>query len=378
MEESAATETSVFQTKYNEFVDDLLGALPEYTVQIHSAKALDDKTRLTRFQEEVKVGNTLGSSEETDNARNPGRVLPGVEIADAVWATLSENTRKAIWEYVRILSICCFMEAGFSEGSKPAWMDDAMKDMKEKLESVDFQNIIGKFMTFFKGAEGKEGGAAAGAMPEGMPAGFEKLFESGFPKIPEKFLKGHMAKLAQEIVKDITPEDLGISKEMIEECEKNPSRAFDILFQVFGNNPGIIQKTVQRIGKRLQQKIMSGAIRPQEIAREAEELMKEFAGNSSFVDMMDGIKSAFGFQDMDLAKAAGRESSARLSMVKERLKKKASEKEAKKAAAQSSLVPVTATSLAQSEAALAALLKEEEESKKKTQKKKPAGNGGKK
>ncbi len=378
MEESTATETSVFQTKYNEFVDDLLGALPEYTVQIHSAKALDDKTRLTRFQEEVKVGNTLGSSEETDNARNPGRVLPGVEIADAVWATLSENTRKAIWEYVRILSICCFMEAGFSEGSKPAWMDDAMKDMKEKLESVDFQNIIGKFMTFFKGAEGKEGGAAAGAMPEGMPAGFEKLFESGFPKIPEKFLKGHMAKLAQEIVKDITPEDLGISKEMIEECEKNPSRAFDILFQVFGNNPGIIQKTVQRIGKRLQQKIMSGAIRPQEIAREAEELMKEFAGNSSFVDMMDGIKSAFGFQDMDLAKAAGRESSARLSMVKERLKKKASEKEAKKAAAQSSLVPVTATSLAQSEAALAALLKEEEETKKKTQKKKPAGNGGKK
>jgi hypothetical protein len=378
MEESA-TETSVFQTKYNEFVEDLLGALPEYTAQIQIAKALDEKTRLARFQEEVKVGNTLGSSEEADNAKNPGRVLPGVEITDAVWASLSENTRKAIWEYVRIISICCFMEAGFSEGSKPAWMDDAMKDMKEKLESVDFQNIIKKFMTFFKGAEGKEGATGgAGGLPEGMPAGFEKLFESGFPKIPEKFLKGHMAKLAQEIVKDITPEDLGISAEMIGECEKNPSRAFDILFQVFGNNPGIIQKTVQRIGKRLQQKIMSGAIRPQEIAREAEELMKEFAENSSFVDMMDGIKSAFGFQDMDLARAAGRESSARLSMVKDRLKKKASEKEAKKAAAAASLVPVSAIAQAQAEAALASLLKEEEESKKKSQKKKPAGNGGKK
>lgn len=370
-----ATETSVFQTKYNEFVEDLLGALPEYTAQIQTAKGLDDKTRLNRFQEEVKVGNALGSSEEADNAKNPGRVLPGVEISDTVWATLSENTRKAIWEYVRILSICCFMEAGFSEGSKPAWMDDAMKDMKEKLESVDFQNIIKKFMTFFKGAEGKEG--AAGGAPEGMPAGFEKLFESGFPKIPEKFLKGHMAKLAQEIVKDITPEDLGISPEMIGECEKNPSRAFDILFQVFGSNPGNIQKIVQRIGKRLQQKIMSGAIRPQEIAREAEELMKEFAENSSFVDMMEGIKGAFGFQDMDLARAAGRESSARLSMVKDRLKKKASEKEAKKAAA-ASLLPVNAIAQAQAEAALASLLKDEEESKKKQQKKKPSGNGGKK
>jgi hypothetical protein len=302
-----------------------------------------------------------------------------------VWASLSENTQKAIWEYVRILSICCFMEAGFSENSKPAWMDDAMNDMKKKLEGVDFQNIIKKFMTFFNAGQSDTGAKTEGTpsgMPSGlpgMPAGFEKLFESGFPKIPEKFLKGHMAKLAQEIVKDITPEDLGISPEMMADCEKNPSRAFDILFQVFGSNPGNIQKIVQRVGKRLQQKIASGSIRPQEIAREAEELMKEFAGNSSFVDMMDGIKGAFGFEDMDLARKAGREGSARLSMVKERLKKKASEKEAKKAAGQ---IPVSVTTsaiaTAQSDAAIMALLKEEELTKKKSQKKKPAGNGGKK
>lgn len=375
MEESSATETSVFQTKYNEFVEDLLGALPEYTSQIQGAKALDSRDRLTRYQEEIKVGTSLS---DEDFSKNPGKVLPGVLIEDSVWASLTENTHKAIWEYVRILSICCFMEAGFSEGSKPAWMDEAMNDMKQKLEGVDFQNIIKKFMTFFKPGDGAETGAQASTeSSEGMPAGFEKLFESGFPKIPEKFLKGHMAKLAQEIVKDITPEDLGISPEMIAECEKNPSRAFDILFQVFGSNPGNIQKIVQRIGKRLQQKIMSGAIQPQQIAREAEELMKEFAENSSFVDMMDGIKSAFGFQDMDLARAAGRESSARLSMVKERLKKKASEKEAKKAAGQPSLVHNSIT-VAQSEAALAALLKEEDDAKKKAQKKKQAGNAGKK
>jgi hypothetical protein len=336
MEDSSTADVSVFQTKYNEFVDDMLGALPEYTVQIQSAKSLDEKARLTRFQEEVKVGNTLGSSENTEHSKNPGTVLPGVTISDGIWASLSENTQKAIWEYVRILSICCFMEAGFSDGSKPAWMEDAMKDMKEKLESVDFQNIIKKFMTFFKSGEEKEGATGGEEKSEGLPGGFEKLFENGFPKIPEKFLKGHMAKLAQEIVKDITPEDLGISPEMVSECEKNPSRAFDVLFQVFGSNPGNIQKIVQKIGKRLQQKIMSGAIRPQEIAREAEELMKEFAGNSSFVDMMDGIKGAFGFENMDLAKAAGRESSARLSMVKDRLRKKASEKEAKKVATQQS------------------------------------------
>ena len=397
MEEPTATETSVFQTKYNEFVEDLLGALPEYALQIQASRSLDDKTKLNRFQEEVKVGNTLGADDTNEHNKNPVKVLTGVEISDTVWASLSEQTRKAIWEYVRILSICCFMEAGFSESSKPDWMDDAMNDMKKKLEGFDFQSIIGKFMTFFKsgtdgaahageaagGAAGGAGGAGAGAsstsgLPSGLPAGLEGLFENGFPKIPEKFLKGHMAKLAQEIVKDITPEDLGISKEMIEECEKDPSRAFDVLFKVFGSNPGNIQKIVQKIGKRLQQKITTGAIRPQEIAREAEELMKEFAGNSSFVDMMDGIKGAFGFQDMDLARQAGREGSARLSMVKERLKKKASEKEAKKAAAMAAVVvPISTSAIAEADAAMTALLNEEASTKKTGNKKMP-GKGGKK
>ena len=355
MEQS--TEVSVFQTKYNEFVDDLLGAVPEYTHQIQAAKALDDKTRLIRFQDEIKVGNTFGATSAEDTSKNPGRILPGVEISDTVWVALSENTHKAIWEYVRILSICAFMEAGFSEGSSaPAWMGEAMDDMKKKLEGVDFQNIIKKFMTFFKGAEGKEGGDR-GAGGGGLGGGFEKLFENGLPQLPEKFLKGHMAKLAQEIVKDIKPEDLGITPEMIEECEKNPSRAFDILLQVFGNNPDILQKTIQRIGKRLQQKFTSGSINPSEIAREAEELMKEFANNSSFVEMMEGIKGAFGFADMDLARQAGREGSARLALVKDRLKKKASEKEAKKAAQQNTIINPAAQ--AQAEAAMAALLMEE-------------------
>jgi len=379
MEEPTATETSVFQTKYNEFVEDLLGALPEYALQIQASRALDDKTKLNRFQEEVKVGNTLGTDDTNEHNKNPGKVLPGVEISDTVWASLSEQTRKAIWEYVRILSICCFMEAGFSESSKPDWMDDAMNDMKKKLEGFDFQSIIGKFATFFKsGTDGAAPAGGAGASStSGLPAGLEGLFENGFPKIPEKFLKGHMAKLAQEIVKDITPEDLGISKEMIEECEKDPSRAFDVLFKVFGSNPGNIQKIVQKIGKRLQQKITSGAIRPQEIAREAEELMKEFAGNSSFVDMMDGIKGAFGFQDMDLARQAGREGSARLSMVKERLKKKASEKEAKKAAATMAVAPISVAAIAEADAAMTALLNEEASTKKTGNKKMP-GKGGKK
>ena len=320
-------ETSdIFQTKYDEFADELLATFPELTAEIRSAIALDEKTRLTRWQSEVK-------STYTGNlASNPGTILPGVIIPDSTWSTLSEATRSAIWEYLKLLSICSFLESGFAgfdvSGAMPGWMDEAMKGWKEKLESVDFESIMGKFSSFFKGSTWSPSTDASGST-------------NPFPKLPEKFLKGQIAKLAEEIIKDIKPEDLGLTPEIMEECEKSPSRSFDILIQLFTKNPGIIQKTIQRIGKRLQQKVQSGAIRPQEIAKEAEELMKEFASNTEFGDLLGSLKGMFGGgddDDFDFAKATGGDGNARLSAVKERLRKKM---EAKKAA---SLVPTIPTS----------------------------------
>jgi hypothetical protein len=224
------------------------------------------------------------------------------------------------------------MEAGFAE-EKPKWMNDAMEaameDMKKKLESVDFQSLIKKFMNMMKPSDdfkddSKESDEKSAS---GLP-NVDDMFKNGFPKLPERFLKGHMARLAQEIVKDITPADLGISPEMMKDCEKDPSRSIQILFSTFTNNPGVIQQLIGKIGNRLQQKVMSGSINPQEIAREAEELMKEFAENTSFVDMLGGIKSAFGFEDMDMARAAGKEGSARLATARDRLRKKLEKKKA--------------------------------------------------
>lgn len=320
---STTAEPSVFEAKYKEFAEDALGALPEYTPAIQQSLALDLATKLRRFQEEVKVGNTLSGDAE-DHHKNPGAILPGVIISDSVWASLSENTKKAIWEHVRIVSICCFMEAGFGDNAKPEWMEEAMSDMKKKLESVDFASIIKKFMTFFQPGDGSnsKGDEKSSGMPD-----LKGLFENGFPKLPERFLKGQLAKLAQEIIKDITPDDLGITPEMMKECEKDPSRAFQILVSTFSNHPDIIQKTIAKIGKRLQQKVQSGAIRPHEIAREAEELMKEFSSNSSFVDMMSGLKSAFGMQgDDDEPHKGGKDENARLSIVRNRLRKKLEKK----------------------------------------------------
>lgn len=300
----------VFQTKYEEFAKELLETFPELAPAIQASLALSPTERLTRFQKEVRPS--------ADSTQSIGALLPGVILPAATWATLSPSNQKVIWEYVRLLSMCCFLE-GFGspdETHTKSWMEDIMGSWKDKLGSLDMEGLFKKFSGIFGSGMDTSGG-------------------SGFsmPKLPEKFLKGQLAKLAEEIVRDIKPEDLGFTPEMMAECEKSPSKSFDILLQVFTKNPAIIQSTIKKIGKRLQQKIQSGAIRPNEIAKEAEELMKEFAGNADMVGMMDSFKTAFGFEDMDIAKAAGKEGSARLNIVKERLRKKMEEK---KAAASSS------------------------------------------
>lgn len=307
------TLDSIFQTKYDEFADELLGAVPELTAAIRAAVALPEEERLRQWQEQVKL-----PGETAPVAVNPGVIMPGVVVPDSIWATLSETTRAAIWEFLRILSMCCFLETGFAgTGAPAAWMDEAMGQWREKLEKVDFEAILGKFGSFFKSATGAvdvSGSAAAGGAGSAMP------------KLPEKFLKGQIAKLAEEIIRDIKPEDLGLTPEAMAECEASPSRAFDIMIQLFTKNPGVIQRTIQKIGKRLQQKVQSGAIRPQEIAREAEELMKEFAGNPEFAGMMDSFKGMFGGgeddPDFTMPGAPAGSGGARLSAVKERLRRK--------------------------------------------------------
>jgi hypothetical protein len=313
-------DQSLFQQKYNEFVSDLLGALPEYTEEIQVASTLGDAERIESFKD-VAVGHS------TEDKANPQKILPGVTVSDAVWASLSENTQKAIWEHLRLVSMCYMMETGFNAeaGAAPSWMDDAMKDMKDKLDSDEFQSMMKKFMNIFGGKKDDEDASDAGAASAGLP-NFSSFFEKGMPKLPERFLNGHLVRLAQEIVKDIKPEDLGLDPEMMAECEKEPSRAFSMLFATFKNKPEVIQKVIAKVGNRIQHKIKTGAIRMEEIAREAEELIKEFADNPAFVEMMEGIKKAFGFEDMGLAKKAGKESSARLSMVRDRLRKKLDKK----------------------------------------------------
>jgi hypothetical protein len=311
---SESTE-SIFFSNYAKFAAELLEVVPEYTEQIRAALVLPDQEKKGRFRAEVCK---LPSA----SAAPPTMLLPGVPMTEEIWGSLSENSRSAIQQYITILSFSLLFDDGVPgsagtaaggegmEGFTAEWAEEAMKQMREKLGSVDFSTFAEKLKGFF-------GGAAAGGAG-GAPT---------MPQIPERFLKGQIARLAEDIMQEFRPEEFGIRPEELEASNADPMRAFQMLSEIYTRNPQILQTVMKRIAKKMQQKIQRGELRPSELAAEAEELMKHFTENAQFRDLMEMFKTTFGMEDPDLARAAGNEGSARLAMVRDRLRKKLAAKQ---------------------------------------------------
>jgi hypothetical protein len=290
----------VFQDKYSEFCKKLSEILPELATEILAAAAFSAEMRLEKFSGEI----VPHCSPTRDASKNPGEILPGVVLTDALWESLSDGTQKAIQEYLTVMTMCCIYtksREGFDAAGNPTaeWTAEFLETWKSKMNSMDFEGMSKKLAEML-----------GGLGPDKMP------------KLPERFLKGHLAKLAEELVREFKPEDFGLSTEELKACDEDPGRAFHLLTEIYTKKPEVLQKAIQRIANRLQQKIARGEIRPDQIKLEAEELIKEFSGNGAFVEMMESFRSTFGMDDPDLAREMGRDGDARRNLVRERLRKK--------------------------------------------------------
>ena len=296
---------ATFQKKYDEFIADLRGSFPEIELELAGAAAIKPPLSLQRYYKEVAGKHT----EMTPELRCPGIILPGVSLEPSMWGTVSEKTKRAIYEYLSILDLCSIYDVGAdnieNEGKFKEWAEKITSQWRSRLDGVDFNSLGEKFKTMF---------GAGGAIPQ----------------LPEKFLKGKLAKLAEDMVREFKPEDFGLRPEDLAEVERDPTRAFEILMKASGSNPDLLQKAMTRVGKKLQDKIQRGQLRPEELAAEAEELMNEFTSHPAVAEMMKSFKSAFSFEDPAAARAAGRDDQARLSIARNRLRAKL---EARKAAA---------------------------------------------
>lgn len=317
MSTTSSDESSLLATflkKYSEFAADLRGTFPELEKDLVAAEGLSKEERVATYTKEVLTKHTPPS----ESFPCPGVVLPGVVITDALWSSVGKTTKKAVYDYLSILDLSAmyvqFTGKEEGEGGEGAdgftreWAEKTMRDWRSRLDRVDFEGLAEKFMKHFGG----EGGASG-----------------TLPPLPEKFLKGKLAKLAEDMVREFKPEDFGLRPEDLEAVEKDPTRAFEILMNASTLNPQLLQKAMARVAKKLQEKVQRGELKPQELVAEAEELMEEFRSHPAFVEMMEGFRSAFSFEDPDTARAAGRDGDNRLSIARQRLRKKL---EAKKAA----------------------------------------------
>ena len=296
---------TAFQKKYDEFAEDLRGVFPEIELELAGAAALKAPDSMNRYYKEVYGKHAKRGAEN----QAPGVVLPGVVIEPSMWTSISKKSQDAIYEYLSILDLCSIYQNAsasdiYNNPELKGWADNITKDWRERLDKVDFQSISEKFKDLF-------GGSGA------------------IPALPEKFLKGKLAQLAEDLVREFKPEDFGLRPEDMEAVEKDPTRAFEILLEASTSKPHLLQNAMTRVSKKLQEKIKRGQLRPEDLAREAEELMNEFQSHPAFAEMMKSFKSAFSFEDPAAARASGRENEGRLSIVKARLRAKL---EAKKTA----------------------------------------------
>ena len=338
---------ATFASTYKQFISELKLTFPEFLAQLCLAESnaagasAGGKAEFGALW--MPHSSAVAAQDASIFTASGIPLVPGVVMTAALWAELSPATQSATWKYLSSLLLLYTAEedAGLATDLS-GFKADLEAMMKRLSESKDVSGASampeGFAALFAKLASSMGGGAAGGAAGLGGAglggAGLGGAAGAAAPpfKIPERLFKGHIAKIAEELVREFKPEEFGIDPAMLE--SKDPAHVFAYLQEVFTKRPEVMMTAAQKIGKRLQAKFAKGEINRDEIIREAEELMKEFSDNEAFSSMFGSLGELFKSGE----KESGNEGSARRREVQERLRKKAA---AKKEAAAAFPIPTT-------------------------------------
>jgi hypothetical protein len=349
---------ATFSTTYTQFLKELALTFPEYAPALKAAESYSAADFGALWSSRT---GAVAAQDATLFSGTGISLVPGVPMTAALWAELSPATQAAIWKYLSSLLLLYTAESKEEEGSS-LWdlsgfkvnMERMMKTLSESKDLSGAPAMQAGFASLFEKLAGMAaGGAGAGAGAAGAAAGAGAASSPPF-KIPERLFKGHIAKIAEELVREFKPEEFGIDASMLE--SKDPAHVFTYLQEIFTKKPDMMMNAAQKIGKRLQTKFAKGEINRDEIIREAEELMKEFSDNEAFSSLFGSLGEMFKSGE----KESGNEGSARRREVQERLRKKAAAKKEAACAMPTSNVVVNVAATAASNAAAASLLEEEE------------------
>lgn len=348
---------ATFLSTYAQFLAELGLTFPEYAESIKAAAACTAAEFGALW---TPYTAAVAAQDESIFTEAGIPLVKGVVMTAALWGELGPATRAAIWKYLSSLLLLYAVDAEEEEGpwdlsGFKANLDRMMKTLREDAKDLSGGSPT-PFASLFEKLTGMMGAGAAGAAGAGAAGAGAGTTAGPSIKLPERLFKGHIAKIAEELVREFKPEEFGIDAAMLE--SKDPTVAFAYLQEIFTKKPELMMNAAQKIGKRLQAKFAKGEINRDEIIREAEELMKEFSDNEAFSSLFGSLGEMFKSGE----KESGNEGSARRREVQERLRRKQA---AKKEAAAATTVPaanvvVDAAASAAAAAATASLLADEE------------------
>jgi hypothetical protein len=226
--------TDAFKRFLDVWLNDLEGTFPEYKEQLDAVRArqLDSVSR--HLKQAIDKNATAIEKHSDSLFVGAADFLPGVPFATLWKLDISENTKKAMWKHLE--KAMCYTLFGDVFFEHMHAKTDADED--DEAEHVDVS-----------GAEKLFGGL------------FEDMMEDG---LPEELTKGKLACIIAEIVKKLTPAELGIDQE--------GGSFFAIARKLLEKKDDLTKKIVDIVVTTIRTKIDTGEITEDELKSEFEGL----------------------------------------------------------------------------------------------------------
>lgn len=322
---------STFSGTLTAFCEELKACVPEVAA---AATVAAQKMTAEKFWSAWRgnLGILLDRSADALFAERRGLLVGAVQMTPPLWAELSEGTKRAIWKYLRTLALEAAMTVSL-EGVDTETQQTLMAIMTaEKLE-----------------AGGAEADAAAAEIMEDALPHLQPLMDklkglmgnfmdlSGMadipmPEIPERLRNGRIAKLAEEMARQLNPAEFGIDPALLE--GDSVEEVLKRLAEIYQRDPTLLVAGAKRVADKIRKQILGGSLDREALVAEAQEFIAIFKEHPLFKEAIakfqafaggeDGLAGLFGGGG-----GGGGTESERRRVVQERLRKKL---EARKAA----------------------------------------------
>jgi hypothetical protein len=313
--------SSSFASTLSTFCGELRATFPELGAAIDRAATLtpDHFWRLWKSG----LGILLARDSEALLKERKGFVISTVRLTPALWSEISENTRTAIWRYLRTLVLEAAMEIS---------LDGLDAEALETLNAILVAERLEKGGAEAEAATSEmfeEGMAHLKPLMEklkGMMGGFMDLSglpDIKMPEIPEHLRNGRIAKLAEEMAKQLKPEEFGIDPALLK--GDNVEEILKRLAEVYQKDPTLLISGAKRVAEKIKTQILGGSLNRDELVAEAQEFVALFKEHPMFKEALGkfhGLMGEGGLAAMFGGGGSEGAPSERRRAVQERLRKK--------------------------------------------------------